>query len=163
MSLPDPKTRREVYLNSIANGESVDLTPHTREEVYLDAIANNGGGSGGGTTVVANPELAGTEADLTGLQVGETKYKVGGGGGVLIVGIDLPTMALDKTWQEIVDAGFAVIAMTASGTTNYAYLISTQHQSDFSYEVNAFLIQNGAISPTKFVATSADGYPVMSN
>ena len=33
-----------------------------------------------GTTVVANPTLAGTEADLTGLQVGETKYKIPSGG-----------------------------------------------------------------------------------
>lgn len=32
---------------------------------------------GGGTTVVANPTLAGTEAALAGLQVGNTKYKVG--------------------------------------------------------------------------------------
>ena len=30
----------------------------------------------GGTTVVANPTMAGTESDLTGLQVGDTKYKV---------------------------------------------------------------------------------------
>lgn len=30
--------------------------------------------------VTANPTLAGTEAALTGLQVGSTKYKVGGGG-----------------------------------------------------------------------------------
>lgn len=29
--------------------------------------------------VIANPELAGTEDDLEGLQVGNTKYKVGGG------------------------------------------------------------------------------------
>lgn len=35
---------------------------------------------GGGTEVVANPTLAGTEADLTGLQVGDTKYKVPSGG-----------------------------------------------------------------------------------
>ncbi len=33
-------------------------------------------GSGGGTEVIANPELAGTEDNLTGLQVGNTKYKV---------------------------------------------------------------------------------------
>lgn len=32
---------------------------------------------GGGTTVVANPTLAGTEAALEGLLVGDTKYKVG--------------------------------------------------------------------------------------
>lgn len=31
-----------------------------------------------GTTVIANPTLAGTEAALTGLQVDETKYSVGG-------------------------------------------------------------------------------------
>ena len=36
---------------------------------------------GGGTNVVANPTLDGTETALTGLQVGETKYKVPQGGG----------------------------------------------------------------------------------
>lgn len=43
--------------------------------------------SSGGTDVVANPTLAGTEADLTGLQVGDTKYKIpeGGGGGALFI------------------------------------------------------------------------------
>ena len=35
--------------------------------------------SGGGTEVIANPTLAGTEDALEGLQVGDTKYKVGGG------------------------------------------------------------------------------------
>ena len=34
----------------------------------------------GGTEVIANPELDGTEAALTGLQVGSTKYKVEAGG-----------------------------------------------------------------------------------
>ena len=37
-------------------------------------------GEGGGTEVIANPTLAGTEADLTGLQVGDTKYAVPQGG-----------------------------------------------------------------------------------
>ena len=36
---------------------------------------------GGGTNVVANPTLVGTEAVLTGLQIGDTKYKVPQGGG----------------------------------------------------------------------------------
>lgn len=35
------------------------------------------GGDGGGTEVIANPTLDGTEEGLNGLQVGETKYKVG--------------------------------------------------------------------------------------
>lgn len=36
---------------------------------------------GGGTNVVANPELSGTETVLTGLQVGDTKYTVSQGSG----------------------------------------------------------------------------------
>ena len=36
-----------------------------------------------GTNVVANPMLTGTEQELTSLQVGNTKYKSGGGGGKL--------------------------------------------------------------------------------
>ena len=36
---------------------------------------------GGGTNVVANPELSGTETVLTGLQVGDTKYAVPQGRG----------------------------------------------------------------------------------
>ena len=39
----------------------------------------------GGTTVVANPTLAGTETDLTGLEVAGTKYKVPTGGGTEVV------------------------------------------------------------------------------
>ena len=37
-------------------------------------------GGGGGTTVIANPEMSGDEDDLVGLQVGTTKYKVSSGG-----------------------------------------------------------------------------------
>ncbi len=43
--------------------------------VYKISPLENGEG---GTTVVANPTLEGTEANLTSLQVGETKYKVEG-------------------------------------------------------------------------------------
>lgn len=83
MPIPDtPLTRGEVFLNAAATGDASNLPdPKTREGMYLEAIAQGGGGGGGGTTVVANPTLAGTEADLTGLQVGDTKYKVPAGGG----------------------------------------------------------------------------------
>lgn len=57
MNLPEPITRKEIYLKAIAEnggggggGGSVDLPePVTREEIFLKAIADNGGG-GGGTT-----------------------------------------------------------------------------------------------------------------
>ena len=45
------------------------------------ADAYEGGGSGGGSKVVANPELVGDEPDLTGLEVDGNKYKVPQGGG----------------------------------------------------------------------------------
>lgn len=55
----------------------------SKEEIV--GIVNEGIEKGeieaGGTEVIANPTLAGTESALTGLQVGDTKYKVEGGGG----------------------------------------------------------------------------------
>ena len=50
-----------------------------RDIDYLEELKANHSdpsASWGGTEVVANPTLAGTEGDLTGLQVGDTKYKV---------------------------------------------------------------------------------------
>ena len=47
---------------------------------------------GVGTTVIANPELSGTEADLTGLQVGGTKYKVPSGSGTTLTVKDITTL-----------------------------------------------------------------------
>lgn len=47
--LPSPVTREEIYLNAIAKGITTGLpSPVTREEVYLESIAKNGGGGGGG-------------------------------------------------------------------------------------------------------------------
>ena len=74
---------------------------HTGEEIDADLdlldsnsategqvlTANGTGGAtwqdpaGGGTEVVANPVLSGSESDLTGLEVAGTKYKVPTGGG----------------------------------------------------------------------------------
>ena len=60
-------------LAKIAGETPIDDKPRTSTEFWLNESAENGGG---GTTVVANPTLAGTEDALTGLQVGETKYKI---------------------------------------------------------------------------------------
>jgi len=65
-------------LGLIVNG--VEPTGETISET-IDSIADDYTGGSGGTTVVANPTLVGTEADLTGLQVGDTKYAVPQGGG----------------------------------------------------------------------------------
>lgn len=38
--MSEPITRKEILLNSIAEGTGSELTSITREEIYLDAIAN---------------------------------------------------------------------------------------------------------------------------
>lgn len=48
-----------------------------------DAIA-----AGGGTSVIANPTLSGSEAALSALQIGDTKYRIEGSLTTLMVGID---------------------------------------------------------------------------
>ena len=49
-NIPDsPITRKEKYLDAIANGTTEVPEPITREEEYLAWIALNGGGGGGGT------------------------------------------------------------------------------------------------------------------
>jgi len=70
MNLPEPITRKEIYLKAIAEnggggggGGSVP-EPATREEIFLKAIADNGGG-GGGTTdyeqLTNKPKVNGVE------------------------------------------------------------------------------------------------------
>ena len=63
------------FLAKIAGETPIDDNPRNSTEFWLNEIAENL--PGGGTTVIANPTLAGTEDALTGLQVGDTKYKVG--------------------------------------------------------------------------------------
>ena len=57
---------------------SISLNQATDQTIDIDA-----GGSGGGSTVIANPTLSGDEATLDGLEVDGTKYKVGGGSGTI--------------------------------------------------------------------------------
>ena len=75
-------------INPPIKASEIDSESATSGQVLT---ANGAGGaswqnaSGGGTEVVANPSLSGTESDLTGLEVAGTKYKVptgGSGGGV---------------------------------------------------------------------------------
>ena len=76
-------------------GEQIDnsverVVSNTATEGQVLTADGAGGASwkdpaGGGTEVVANPALAGTESDLTGLEVAGTKYKVPSGGGTEVI------------------------------------------------------------------------------
>lgn len=125
------------------------------------AVAN----ASGGTTVVANPTLAGTEADLTGLQVGDTKYKIGGssGGGVLVVTENKETGALDKTWQEIKDAaeaGSLVILLEINPATSAHQYFLTAGHSPFGTENWYVEFLAGPMTLKYKTTNGANDYPV---
>lgn len=79
----------DIRLYRIYTEDEVDTLLSSKQDVLQagegitisgNVISTTSGG-GSGTTVVANPTLAGTEADLTGLEVDGTKYKVSSGSG----------------------------------------------------------------------------------
>lgn len=83
---------------------------------YDDGITDDAGAIPGGTEVIANPTLAGTEADLTGLQVGNTKYKVpSGGSGSASWGSIGGTLNNQTDLKNALDAKFDADYTTISG------------------------------------------------
>lgn len=80
----------------------------------------------------------------------------GSGGGVLVVhDVD---GTLDKTWQEIYDADFAVVVQSVpAGKKKYA-VTDVLHNRDNT----EFLVKLIEGDPTSYTASSADGYPTPS-
>lgn len=108
------------------------MEPITRVEKYLSEIAENtrnGGGSGGG----------GSESN------------------VLVVNMSMETVTLDKTWQEIVDADFAIITIASDANTKQWLYISSVEIIGSYYAVNTQI--EG--SDMRFRTDSPNGYPVM--
>lgn len=60
-----------------------DTTGSAGQVLKKTASGSEWGDVQSGTSVVANPTLAGTETELTGLQVGDTKYKIPSGGSTI--------------------------------------------------------------------------------
>lgn len=75
MALPEPITRKEMYLSKAATGEgNVPPEPVTREEMYLAEIAAGGGGGGGG----ALPSASWTATVSTGFEAQDVTATVMG-------------------------------------------------------------------------------------
>ena len=102
------------------------LTPKNRPEEWMKEIIDASGG-GGGT-----------------------------GGGVLIAQVNTNTGALDKTWQEVLDAPFCQIIVDI-GAEGKTYLPILNIYVDSGYKIDA-LMANGA--QMIFTAASASDYPV---
>ena len=76
-------TNSSTLTQAAGAGTEVEANPEgtATEDLTKIGIDDSIYGIPQGTPVVANPTLAGTEADLTGLEVAGTKYKVPQGGG----------------------------------------------------------------------------------
>ena len=126
--------------------------------------------------VVANPTLAGTEADLTGLQVGETKYAVPQGTPV----VANPTLAgteADLTGLQVGDTKYAV---PQGGGSSDIYLHSVQigypaspPSSGMAYSIFLYILKSDTTAmnsistlfdylDTLVVGTSTTVYPIYS-
>lgn len=91
----------------------------------------------------------------------------GGGTDILFATIDTSTRALDKTWQELVNAKVAYIRFNNGNGTLNMPVIYTEVVQNNEYVVASFGVakitendeQKLAPMLFTFVATSADGYP----
>lgn len=79
----------------------------------------------------------------------------GSGGGVLVVHMDEDTLALDKTWQEIVDSDLCIVNYYGSKIIQYGAAMPI-HQGKFKVLFWDFYES----SPVVYEADSPTGYPV---
>lgn len=79
------------------------------------------------------------------------KLEQGVANGILVVGVDTETGTMDKTWQEIHDADFAIIkGSPEEGLTVIDYV------NVISVDSGDYIVQ---VQGSTFVTDSADGYP----
>lgn len=109
------------------------------------------GGGGGGSDLPA--VTAADNGDVLTVVNGAWGKAAPSGGGVLVVNVN--NGALDKTWQEIHDSGFAV---TFGDGINSNYMICVSiYAEEGEYGVSFWTF--GLSEPMYFVASSANGYP----
>lgn len=95
---------------------------------------------------------------VTSAKLNKMEQGIANAGGVLIVGIDMQTMTLDKTYAEIASAGYAVLS--ALGDAGL-YMVGpmTMYGNDGGTYTVQFTMGNSSVP---FTTDSADGYPVAS-
>lgn len=127
-----PNNREEHWLQGMVDGETT-LEPNKRREYWYKEIVDAIGSGGGGGT----------------------------GGGVLVVGIDMDTMTLDKTWNEIASAPYAVLKVQDENIVYYNFIFATEANANNYRAIFATITLNGEVETMPFGTDSADGYPLI--
>lgn len=127
------------------------MNPITRKEMFLAAA--------GGQDVTTPTPITREEVFLDAIAKGGGGG--GGTGGVLVV--NMVNGTLDKTWQEIHDAGFCVITFTANKTDTFLTVATiTEGGGDklgTPYQISAISDIGGSVGVFNFSANAADDYP----
>lgn len=99
-----------------------------------------------------------TSAKLNKIEKGiEDAGSGGGGGGAFVCTLNMQTMALDKTWQEIHDAVFSVIVIHITEDSISRIVVSGTESVEGQFLVTGYT----GNTAYQWKATSADGYPVL--
>ena len=130
-----------------------ELTPITRKETFLAKV--------GGQNVVTPTPITREETFLQAII--DNGSGGGTGGGVLVVNDNNGT--LDKTWQEITNAGFAIIlddSLQFAGTQILALARFKADEEESEYVVAFISLFNTSAALVSYIAESAEGYPTLS-
>ena len=130
----------------------MSLTPNNREEHFLQGMVD------GSTTLTPNNRKEHWYKEIID-SIGSGGG--GGGGGVLVVHVTSDT--LDKTWNEIVNAGFAVIfddSMPFVGTQIWVLIRFKADEEEPEYDVTFRNLFNMDADTISYLSASEDGYPV---
>lgn len=131
-------------------GLKINGTTPTGETISetIDAIADDYTGGSGGTTVVANPTLAGTETNLTGLEVDGTKYAVPQGGGTTLYRHSITIQWTEENNNCILFFKLLLSTNTQLTLSNINNYIDNDPMINVSYSVNPPSHQPGGYNMT---------------
>lgn len=94
---------------------------------------------------------------VTSAKLNKMEQGIANGGEIQVVHCNNGT--LDKTWQEIHDGGFGVIAYENNNDLNYDTIIGIQKSNDDSFIVKTVWINNEGFQIIIYSAQSPDDYP----
>ena len=135
-------------LNDLANVDTTDVAEGKALVYSGDTWKPGTVASSGGTTVIANPDLSGSEANLTSLTVEGTQYKVG---------TSINALSYSDTSKLLLSFPFSEASSYSEAITNYGSASFTNNTSDAPTFVSGTGLQFRNPDKLKFVLSSALG------